>query len=81
MRTPEIAIEKQPAWAAPISSSGFVPALSSIRDWNEYGSSKAPDPNSIRPVPLGQRSVPLGVCAACRHAVAPPSRSLSSSAA
>src|SRR5919108_189047 len=29
------AIEKQPAWAAAISSSGFVPSPSSKRDWNE----------------------------------------------
>ena len=33
------AIEKQPAWAAAISSSGFVPSPSSKRDWNEYGPS------------------------------------------
>jgi hypothetical protein len=32
----ESAIEKQPAWAAAISSSGFVPfSPSSKRDWNE----------------------------------------------
>ena len=31
----ERAIEKQPAWAAAISSSGFVPSPSSKRDWNE----------------------------------------------
>ena len=53
MRTPESAIEKQPACAAPISSSGFVPGPSSMRDLNEYGPSKAPEPNSIRPVPSG----------------------------
>lgn len=29
-------MEKQPAWAAPISSSGFVPVPSSKRDENEY---------------------------------------------
>ena len=29
------AIEKHPAWAAPISSSGLVPAPSSKRDLNE----------------------------------------------
>ena len=31
----ENAIEKQPACAAPASSSGFVPVPSSKRDWNE----------------------------------------------
>ena len=29
------AIEKQPAWAAPISSSGLVPSPSAKRDLNE----------------------------------------------
>ena len=35
----ERAIEKQPACAAAISSSGFVPSPSWNRDWNEYGPS------------------------------------------
>ena len=30
------AIEKQPAWAAPISSSGLVPGFSSKREPKEY---------------------------------------------
>jgi len=29
-------MEKHPAWAAAISSSGFVPVPDSNRDWNEY---------------------------------------------
>ena len=33
---PDSAIEKQPAWAAPISSSGFVPVPSSKREEKEY---------------------------------------------
>ena len=37
--SPDRAIEKQPACAAAISSSGFVPSPSSKRDWNEYGPS------------------------------------------
>jgi hypothetical protein len=44
-RSPANAIEKQPACAAPISSSGLVPEPSSKRDWNEYGPSKAPEPS------------------------------------
>jgi hypothetical protein len=32
---PASAIEKQPAWAAPMSSSGLVPSPSSKRDGNE----------------------------------------------
>ncbi len=38
-RSPDSAIEKHPAWAAAISSSGLVPSPSSKRDWNEYGPS------------------------------------------
>ncbi len=45
------AIEKQPAWAAPISSSGLVPAPSSKRDWNEYAPLQAPLPSDIVPRP------------------------------
>ena len=56
------AIEKQPACAAPISSSGLVPVPSSKRDENEYWPSKAPLPR--RMVPLPSRSPP------CQRAVA-----------
>ena len=45
------AIEKQPAWAAPASSSGFVPVPSSKRDANENWPSKAPLPRRIVPFP------------------------------
>src|SRR5262249_19057904 len=44
-------MEKQPASAAPISSSGFVPFPSSNRDENEYGPSNAPLPSFIVPLP------------------------------
>ena len=37
--TTDSAIEKQPAWAAPISSSGLVPSPSCMRERNEYGPS------------------------------------------
>src|SRR5579859_959101 len=42
---------KQPAWAAPSSSSGLVPVPSSKREANEYGPSKAPLPSFIVPDP------------------------------
>jgi hypothetical protein len=45
------AIEKQPAWAAAISSSGFVPLPSSKREANEYGPVKAPLPSAMVPLP------------------------------
>src|SRR5947209_9804594 len=48
---PAKAMEKQPACAAPISSSGFVPGPSSIRLLNEYDPSKAPLPSRIVPDP------------------------------
>ena len=48
----ENAIEKQPAWAAPASSSGFVPVPSSNRDWNEKAPSQAPLPSFMKPFPL-----------------------------
>src|SRR5262249_22106776 len=44
-------MEKQPASAAPISSSGFVPLASSKRDENEYRPSNAPLPSFIVPLP------------------------------
>src|ERR1051326_2853477 len=47
---PESAIEKQPAWAAPISSSGFVPGSSSKRVPKEYWPSKAPLPSDMVPL-------------------------------
>src|SRR2546425_7377360 len=45
------AMEKQPACAAPISSSGLVPGPSSIRLLKEYDPSKAPLPSRIVPDP------------------------------
>src|SRR4029453_14491646 len=46
------AIVKQPAWAAPMSSSGLVADWpSSNRDLNEYGPSKAPLPSFSLPPP------------------------------
>src|SRR6185437_9465781 len=45
------AIAKQPAWAAPNSSSGLVPAPSSNREANEYGPLNRPCPKSISPLP------------------------------
>src|SRR3984893_5443212 len=45
------AIEKQPACAAPINSSGLVPAPSSIRLLNEYAPSKEPLASRIVPDP------------------------------
>jgi hypothetical protein len=45
------AIEKHPASAAPISSSGFVPPPLSKRDKNEKGPSNAPLPSFIVPLP------------------------------
>src|SRR2546421_4844136 len=48
---PDSAMEKQPAWAAPMSSSGFVPVPSSKRDEKEYWPSNAPLPRRIVPLP------------------------------
>src|SRR5439155_26796971 len=50
-RPPDRAIEKQPAWAAPMSSSGLVPLPSSKREANEYWPSNAPEPKRIVPLP------------------------------
>src|SRR5213083_2010823 len=50
-RLNDSAMEKQPASAAPMSSSGFVPFPSSKRDENEYGPSKAPLPSFMVPLP------------------------------
>src|SRR5262249_8849441 len=50
-RLAENAIEKHPASAAAISSSGLVLFPSSKRDENEYGPSNAPLPSFIVPLP------------------------------
>ena len=50
-RSPDSAIEKQPACAAAISSSGLVPSPSSKRDWNEYGPLVGAARHAHRPVP------------------------------
>src|SRR5215813_8752793 len=50
-RLAESAIEKQPASAAAMSSSGLVPFPSSKRDEKEYGPSNAPLPSFIVPLP------------------------------
>ena len=64
----ESAIEKQPACAAPISSSGFVPGPSSKRERNENWPSKAPEPSAIVPAPLCRS--PLHFADAVRTAMA-----------
>jgi hypothetical protein len=61
------AIEKHPAWAAPINSSGFVPVPSSNRDAKEYCPSKAPLPNLTLPLP--SLSVPSQTALAVRFAM------------
>ena len=61
------AIEKQPAWAAAMSSSGFVPVPSSKRDGKEYAPWKAPLPRAI--VPLPSWSVPSHCAFAVRVAI------------
>ena len=50
-KTRESAIAKQPAWAAPINCSGFVPAPSSKREPNYYGPLNSPFPKSSVPLP------------------------------
>src|SRR5262249_1840983 len=59
------AIEKHPASAAPISSSGFVPFPSSKRDEKEKGPSNAPLPSFMFPLPFlkvpSQTAVPVRV--------------------
>jgi hypothetical protein len=50
-RPAENAIEKHPAWAAAINSSGLVPTPSSNRDEKEYCPSKAPPPSRMFPLP------------------------------
>src|ERR1700752_2497962 len=65
------AIVKQPAWAAPISSSGLVADCpSSNRDLNEYGPSKAPLTNFSRPLPSAR--LPFHSASAFRVGIKPP---------
>src|SRR5690606_31586541 len=67
--TPDSAIEKQPACAAAISSSGFVPGASSKRDPNEYRPSYAP--LAIRIVPFPSLNVPDHSAVADRTGIRP----------
>src|SRR5882672_2319127 len=64
------AIEKQPAWAAPISSSGLVPTPSSKRDEKEYEPSNAPLPSLIFPLPCCK--LPSQTALAVRAGIIPP---------
>src|SRR6184192_4554363 len=65
------AIVKQPAWAAPISSSGLVADWpSSNRDLNEYGPSNAPLPTFNRPLPSAR--LPFHSASAFRVGIKPP---------
>jgi Catalase len=59
------AIAKQPAWAAAINSSGFVPFSFSNRVLNEYAVS-ASTPESVERSPLPARPVPLHIAFALR---------------
>src|SRR5437867_7500292 len=61
------AMEKHPAWAAPMSSSGLVPVPSSKRDVNEYAPSKAPLPSFIFPFP--SRKLPSQTALAVRAGI------------
>src|SRR4051794_7845045 len=63
----ESAIEKQPAWAAAINSSGFVPGPSSKREEKLYRPSKAPPPKRIWPSPW--RRLPFHSALAVRIAM------------
>src|SRR5688572_11160451 len=67
VRTEARYIEKQPACAAPTSSSGLVPVPSSKREANVYAPSKAPLPTFI--VPLPSLSVPFHTADALRIAI------------
>src|SRR5436309_13354803 len=65
------AMVKQPAWAAPISSSGLVADWpSSNRDLNEYAPSKAPLPTLSRPLPSAR--LPFHSASAVRVGMEPP---------
>src|SRR6185312_15837620 len=59
------AMVKQPAWAAAISSSGFVPFSLSKRVLNEYGVA-ARTPESLDSSPLPARPVPRQIALALR---------------
>src|SRR5213075_1678514 len=56
-RPADSAMEKHPACAAAINSSGLVPSASSNRDANEYFPSNAPLPSFT--VPLPSRRLPF----------------------
>src|SRR5438270_6711879 len=64
----ESAIEKQAAWAAASSSSGFVPSPSPNREAAEYSPRQAPSPTVSWPEPLSRspchRALPLRVAIA-----------------
>src|SRR6266516_3872101 len=62
------AIEKKPAWAAAINSSGFVPGWLSKRVLNEYGVRER-RPLSVETVPLPSLSPPCHVADAVRFIV------------
>ncbi len=64
-------MEKQPACAAPMSSSGLVPSPFSNRETKEYAPSQAPLP--MRIVPSPSLSVPFQTAAALRTAMDSPS--------
>src|SRR6516225_1116280 len=69
------AMVKQPAWAAPINSSGFVADCpSSSLDLKEYGPSKAPLPTFRRPLPWTR--LPFHSASAFRIGIKPPLRLL-----
>ena len=57
-------MEKQPEWAAPISSSGLLPCWSPKRVANEYGAFSAP--LSTRSVPLPSSKLPHHSASALR---------------
>ena len=78
VRTPESAIEKQPACAAPISSSGLVPAPSPKRDRKSYAPSNAPLPEPHVAGAFHQIASPFGGRLSCCHGDAPLNQSLRS---
>jgi hypothetical protein len=67
-------MEKHPAWAAPTSSSGFVPGAFSNRMDHEYGMPFR-TPLSVDTVPLPSFSPPLQTALAPRFIEIPPSDS------
>src|SRR5690606_8680205 len=54
----DTALEKHPAWAAPMSSSGFVPGPSSKRGLKPYCAALS-TPLSLEIVPLPSRTLPV----------------------